>query len=414
MADDAASGDAAAPSPPPDPLHQEPEPSHAEREPYDVTTPLAELAEEIPESRQEPEPESEPEPEPRRLGGDRGGPEWWRSRRSTWLWFGSVGLCLMIALDVYFMRRAADGGPGGAASGAPVTSAMPAVPAAKSVPLSPEAAPADAVRDTPVPEMANAGELDDTAQPAFDEDGEVDDDSAPNAPKKPKEPPHYGTVQEAAARSCSTASVDGLSRQIIEQSRCINPKAFVALPSRPNLVIGKHVFPYLEQSARDRLVRVLDSRKKDTMTINSALRTVAQQYLVWRWSASKRCGVQLATPPGESNHETGLALDIAEQAQWRAHLEAHEFHWLGAIDRVHFDYKGSTATPASTRATDVLAFQQLWNKNHPSDAIAESGRYNPETEARLKKSPPDGFAIGLACKGRRSTPTNTPAKPSKR
>ena len=153
-------------------------------------------------------------------------------------------------------------------------------------------------------------------------------------------------------------------------------------------------------AARDRLLKALDARKGSTMTINSALRTVAQQYLVWRWSASKRCGVQLATPPGESNHETGLALDIAEQADWRQTLEAHEFHWLGAIDRVHFDYKGTTGSSSTQRATDVLAFQQLWNKNNPSDAISETGRYNAETEKRLKKAPADGFAIGATCKGR--------------
>jgi hypothetical protein len=79
---------------------------------------------------------------------------------------------------------------------------------------------------------------------------------------------------------------------------------------------------------------------------------VAQQYLVWKWSGSRRCGVQLATPPGESNHETGLALDIAEQAVWRPHLEAKDFRWLGASDRVHFDYKGSNKAPTD-RVLDV-------------------------------------------------------------
>ena len=177
------------------------------------------------------------------------------------------------------------------------------------------------------------------------------------------------------------------------------------LPSRPNLVVGEHVFAYLESSARDGLLRALDARKKSTMTINSALRTVAQQYLVWRWSASKRCGVQLATPPGESNHETGLALDIAEQADWRQTLEQHDFHWLGQIDRVHFDYKGDTGSSSSQRAVDVLAFQQLWNRNNPSDPIAESGHYSPETEQRLKKAPADGFAIGSVCKGRTPKPS---------
>src|SRR5262249_42519184 len=157
---------------------------------------------------------------------------------------------------------------------------------------------------------------------------EETDDGEPPATKRAP-PRRYDTVQEAAARSCSTGSVEGLSRQIIEQARCIEPNAFVPLPTRPNLVLGSNVFPYLELKARDHLLRALDSRPAK-MTINSALRTVAQQYLVSRWSAGRRCGVQLATPPGESNHEHGVALDIAEPSVWRAALEAQEFHWLGA------------------------------------------------------------------------------------
>lgn len=328
--------------------------------------------------------------------------EWWQSRRTVWLAAGSLGLCLLIALDVIWMRRAAEHAPDSANSAQPPLQSAP-VASAIAVPSSvvPGAELDDGSEEPRGVEPKAAAENDDTALPAFDED---DVDSEPS-PKKPKQPPHFGTVQEAAARSCSTASVDGLSRQIIEQGRCINPKAFVPLPSRPNLVVGEHVFAYLESSARDRLLRALDSRKKSTMTINSALRTVAQQYLVWRWSASKRCGVQLATPPGESNHETGLALDIAEQADWRQTLEQHDFHWLGSIDRVHFDYKGDTGSSSSQRAVDVLAFQQLWNRNNPNDPIAESGHYSPETEQRLKKAPADGFAIGSACKGRAPKPS---------
>lgn len=359
--------------------------------------PWAERFRSLDESRSvRPPPVQPPRPTTRR--------EWWQSRRTLWLAAGSLGLCLLIVLDVIWMQRAAERAPDSASSAQP-----PPQPAPGAAPIAVPSSVVPGVElddgaEEPHPSEAKsaANEPDDTALPAFDED---DGDSEPS-PKKPKAPPHFGTVQEAAARSCSTASVDGLSRQIIEQGRCINPKAFVPLPSRPNLVVGEHVFAYLEASARDGLLRALDSRKKSTMTINSALRTVAQQYLVWRWSASKRCGVQLATPPGESNHETGMALDIAEQADWRQTLEQHDFHWLGAIDRVHFDYKGGASSASSQRAVDVLAFQQLWNRNNPSDTIAESGHYNPETEQRLKKSPPDGFASGAACKGRTPKPSS--------
>ena len=59
-------------------------------------------------------------------------------------------------------------------------------------------------------------------------------------------------------------------------------------------------------------------------------------------------------------------------------------------DSVHFDHTSS----ADIRGEDVLAFQKLWNRNNPSDHIAEDGDYGPQTEARLKKSPATGFAIG--------------------
>jgi hypothetical protein len=270
------------------------------------------------------------------------------------------------------------------------------------------------------PEASASGAAPAEDGPVLDEDGSNEEP----LPAKPPPPQHFATVQEAVLGSCSTVSIEGLSKQIIEQARCLNPKAVVPLPSRPNLVTGPNVFPYLQQEARDHLVRVLDAHKNATMKVNSALRTVAQQYLVWRWSASKTCGVELATRPGESNHELGLALDIADHGSWRPALEAEQFHWLGATDRVHFDFKTPDATPR--KMTDVLAFQKLWNKNHPTDPVNEDGIYSPAVEQRLKKAPPDGFANGPNCGKGASTHaeprgthpatsasrTATPAKPA--
>ena len=232
-----------------------------------------------------------------------------------------------------------------------------------------------------------------------DENGPTLEENAPDdAPpkKKGESGARRGeTVQQAAARSCSTSSVDGLSRQIIAQARCNDADAFAPMPSRPNLETGGHIFLYLEVHARDRLLKVLKDHPDRTMKVHSALRTVAQQYLLSRWSNGKKCGIQLATPPGESNHETGLALDIGSPGDWRPALEEQGFKWLGAIDRVHFDFKGAGA--ASHEGLDVLAFQQLWNKNHPDDTIPESGHYGAPTEIRLKKSPASGFPQGAQC-----------------
>src|SRR6185295_15556034 len=62
-------------------------------------------------------------------------------------------------------------------------------------------------------------------------------------------------------------------------------------------------------------------------------------------------------------------------------------------DPVHFDHLSS----ADIRGKDVLAFQRLWNRNHPTDKISEDGAYGPQTEARLKSAPATGFATGASC-----------------
>jgi hypothetical protein len=306
------------------------------------------------------------------LRGGAFGP-WLQQNRTLAVVVGCVAACGVIALDVYLMLKsdAKRGTAPSAAAPPPLASASPAPN---------EAAPVEPPADS------SAGEMD------FESD-----DGEPRT-GKPAPPKHFATVQQAAVESCTTASVDGLSRQIIAQARCIKPNGFVPLPSRPNLVIASQVFPYLEADARNRLLKALDAKPKQKMTVNSALRTVAQQFLVWRWSATKRCGVPLATPPGQSNHEIGTALDIAEAGTWRPVLEQHGFRWLGASDRVHFDYKGAGA--AAGGGTDVLAFQKLWNRNHPTDKLNEDGRYSPAVEQRLKQAPPDGFAIGPSCSGR--------------
>jgi D-alanyl-D-alanine carboxypeptidase len=266
---------------------------------------------------------------------------WPSKRRALLLGVAFVAPCAVIGASLYFIVR---GGapPSGAAPIATLASSAAAVaaPAGSGAPPA-DAEPAGAAfvdEDAGVPPLEKGG----LAEP-FDDEGSDQEPVSPTAPSKPAPPKHFASVQLAAAGSCSTESVDALSRQIIEQARCIKPNDFVALPKRPNLLMDAHVFPYLELAARDHLVKALDAHSADKMTVHSVLRTVAQQYLVWHWAASKSCGVQLATPPGESNHEIGTALDIAEAAKWRPALEAQDFKWLGTVDRVHFDYKGQNA-----------------------------------------------------------------------
>lgn len=212
-----------------------------------------------------------------------------------------------------------------------------------------------------------------------------------------------GTVGDNVSGSCSTASVKPLSEQIIAEMRCMSPTGLSKIPSRPNLVLGGAVFPYLVKKGRDSLLAALDAKPNTTMTVNSMFRTVAQQYLLYRWYQTGRCGIGLAAKPGNSNHETGLAIDIQESSTWRSALENRSFDWFGSSDVPHYDYEAT-----SQKGLDVKAFQRLWNRNHPSDTIDEDGAYGPQTEARLKKSPAAGFAKGAVCDPDATDPTPAP------
>lgn len=203
------------------------------------------------------------------------------------------------------------------------------------------------------------------------------------------------TVLQAAGASCSTTSVHGLSQQIIAEARCMNANAYVQVPQLANVTFGSAAYRYLEQPARDKLVAALNANPTKTMTVNSMLRTVAQQYLLYRWYQTGTCSISLAATPGSSNHETGLAFDVSEYNTWKTILQNHGFQWLGASDVVHFDYVGAGAV--SYKGLDVKAFQRLWNRNNPGDLIGTDGIWGPQTEARMKASPSDGFAIGAQC-----------------
>lgn len=201
-------------------------------------------------------------------------------------------------------------------------------------------------------------------------------------------------VSLAVAQSCTTTSVKGLSTQIVDEIDCIKPGTFDRIDNIPKASLGGAVFPFLQTPAKKALAAAIAARNT-TMTINSAFRTVAQQYLLYAWYKSGRCGIGLAATPGTSNHEQGLAVDIEDNGGWNSSMSKQGFKWLGTADPVHFDYVGGGAVNWS--GLDVEAFQRLWNRNHPSDTIAVDGSYGPETEKRLVKSPIGGFPIGAVC-----------------
>jgi uncharacterized protein (TIGR03382 family) len=200
------------------------------------------------------------------------------------------------------------------------------------------------------------------------------------------------TVADYTSSSgCSTSVVLGLSRQIADEIGCEHPTGLTAFTPGGNLVItSSSVLPYLEADAKADLV---SEAAGHSVQVNSAFRTIAQQYLLYRWYLNGRCGITAAATVGNSNHESGRAIDLAN---WSSVIQSMSSRgWKHDVpgDSVHFDH---TASP-DIRGEDVLAFQKLWNRNHASDRIAEDGDYGPQTEARLKQSPATGFALGASC-----------------
>lgn len=205
-----------------------------------------------------------------------------------------------------------------------------------------------------------------------------------DAPAPPPPPAAGPTIREIANRgACSTAGAEGLSAQLAEAQRCMNPGAFVRFAPHPGVTLtSDRVHPYAQASTRDALHRAAAFRP---ISINSAFRTVADQYVLY---TSGGCG--LAARPGRSNHQSGRAVDVSNHSSLRSTLEAQGCRWLGARDPVHFDCPGS-----DQRNDSVRAFQRLWNVNNPSDTIAEDGIYGNQTGSRLAMSPANGFGVGV-------------------
>ncbi len=203
-------------------------------------------------------------------------------------------------------------------------------------------------------------------------------------------------VSTFEATSCSTEVVLELSRQIAEEVDCLMPGQLVRFEAVNGIELtGAAVLPYLGQDARDDLYAAAAAGGMP-LQINSGFRTVVQQYLLRRWFELGRCGIPAAAEPGQSNHESGRAIDVQNYSAWIAVLDAHGWKHDVPGDPVHFDH---TASP-DIRGTDVLAFQRLWNRNAPDDMIVEDGAYGPMTEARIQRAPAEGFGLGAGCAAR--------------
>ena len=199
------------------------------------------------------------------------------------------------------------------------------------------------------------------------------------------------TVADYVGSSCSTAVVIGLSKQIADEIACEHPTGLTHFDSSATLTItSSAVLQYLEADAKTDLVKAGNA---NTVQVNSAFRTVVQQYLLYEWYQQGRCGIPIAATPGTSNHESGRAVDLANYSGEIGNMANHGWSHDVPGDDVHFDHNAS----ADIRGQDIKAFQVLWNRNHPGDQIATDGAYGPETESRIRQAPATGFAMGPTC-----------------
>lgn len=205
-----------------------------------------------------------------------------------------------------------------------------------------------------------------------------------------------GTVASAASTSCTTAVVRGLTDQLLAEIACLEPNALGSIESIPNVELDPEVLPVLQKPVIASLTAAAHAYG-GTLRLTSALRTLPQQYMLHRWAARGRCGVTLAAPVGQSNHEQGLAIDVSDgsQRKVRTAMGAHAFHWLGSSDPVHFDWDGTGGV--DLEGLSVRAFKRLWNRNHPEAKLVEDERYDAKVEAKLMASPAAGFPVGAQC-----------------
>eukprot|EP01124_Arcella_intermedia_P012884 TRINITY_DN1927_c0_g1_i1.p1 TRINITY_DN1927_c0_g1~~TRINITY_DN1927_c0_g1_i1.p1 ORF type:complete len:230 (+),score=34.33 TRINITY_DN1927_c0_g1_i1:15-704(+) len=202
----------------------------------------------------------------------------------------------------------------------------------------------------------------------------------------------YVTVQdEIDAAGCSTAVIAPLSKQLVTGMQKLSPGLFTDLNTLTGLTLSDaaQAAPYLQTTAATALQSAINEGGQ-VMQINSALRTIAQQLMLYRWYLAGECGITLAAKPGHSNHNGGLAVDVENADTWIQPMQDNNWIKLGPQDPPHFDYKGPGQ---NVLQLSIKAFQLLWNDNNPNSTITVDGIYGNATETCLLLSPADGWPL---------------------
>lgn len=193
------------------------------------------------------------------------------------------------------------------------------------------------------------------------------------------------TCTLGSQNGCTTSIAEGLTYQILDELQAMGYD--FATVDGQWIKCESPCVNRLQSAAADALASAAKS-KNDYITLNSAVRSSAQQYLLYEWYLNGICGIGLAAKPGTSNHEGGRAIDTSYYSYWLSTLES--FGWVHSYpssDPVHFDYTAS----ADIAQQNLLAFQRLYNRYNPLNTISEDGLYGPATETALYNAPCDGW-----------------------
>lgn len=191
-------------------------------------------------------------------------------------------------------------------------------------------------------------------------------------------------VQDAIA-GCSTGQIHGLSVQLLD--RLLEKNYLVKIDHPLIKCSGLHNNPYLQPLAYKNLVAAVKERNIP-LYINSCLRTVMQQYMLWSQKQNNWCGIRAAAIPGRSNHQSGMAIDTQDSVTWKPYLEKHHWKYIGDFDPMHFDFKGAGVNLGKLQ---IQEFQQLWNEYNPMSALKVDGIWGAVTQNAVARSPSQGF-----------------------
>ena len=122
--------------------------------------------------------------------------------------------------------------------------------------------------------------------------------------------------------------------------------------------------------------------------MNSCLQPLPEQLAFLTCYIEGRCGITLAALPGASApHTLGIALDVEDEAGWKAAFLAHGFTWQGVRDRMHYRWAG--AHRADVAELGVKATQHLLNLHGAH--LLEDGVYGAQTQTALLAAPASGW-----------------------